>query len=126
MLEEIGDVSRVPEYIKRAKDKNDRFKLMGFGHRVQRTFDPRAKIMRKVFAVTCCRTRFAERPLVQAGAGAGEDRAGRRILHREEALSERRLLFRHRSKAIGDPDLDVSPAFSLWRVRSAGWCSGKK
>ena len=48
MLEEIGDVSRVPEYIKRAKDKNDPFKLMGFGHRVYKNFDPRAKLMRKV------------------------------------------------------------------------------
>ena len=50
MLEEIGDVSRVPEYIKRAKDKNDSFKLMGFGHRVYKNFDPRAKLMRKVCA----------------------------------------------------------------------------
>ncbi len=48
MLEEIGDVSRVPEYIARAKDKNDSFKLMGFGHRVYKNFDPRAKLMRKV------------------------------------------------------------------------------
>ena len=38
----------MPEYIKRAKDKNDSFKLMGFGHRVYKNFDPRAKIMRKV------------------------------------------------------------------------------
>jgi citrate synthase len=50
MLEEIGDISRVPEYIKRAKDKNDNFKLMGFGHRVYKNFDPRAKIMRKICA----------------------------------------------------------------------------
>ena len=48
MLEEIGDVSRVGEYIKRAKDKNDSFKLMGFGHRVYKNFDPRAKLMGKV------------------------------------------------------------------------------
>ncbi len=48
MLEEIGDVSRVPEYIKRAKDKNDSFKLMGFGHRVYKNLDPRAKLMRKI------------------------------------------------------------------------------
>ena len=48
MLEEIGDVSKVPEYIARAKDKNDSFKLMGFGHRVYKNFDPRAKLMRKV------------------------------------------------------------------------------
>jgi citrate synthase len=47
MLEEIGDVSRVPEFIKRAKDKNDSFRLMGFGHRVYKNFDPRAKLMRE-------------------------------------------------------------------------------
>ena len=50
MLEQIGDVSRVGEYIKRAKDKNDSFKLMGFGHRVYKNFDPRAKLMGKVCA----------------------------------------------------------------------------
>ena len=48
MLEEIHDVSRVGKYISRAKDKNDDFKLMGFGHRVYKNFDPRAKLMRKV------------------------------------------------------------------------------
>jgi citrate synthase len=47
MLEEIGDVSRVGEYIRRAKDKNDSFKLMGFGHRVYKNFDPRARLMRE-------------------------------------------------------------------------------
>lgn len=47
MLEEIGDVSRIDEFIKRAKDKNDNFRLMGFGHRVYRSMDPRAAIMQK-------------------------------------------------------------------------------
>jgi len=47
MLEEIGDVSRIDEFIKRAKDKTDNFRLMGFGHRVYRNMDPRAAIMRK-------------------------------------------------------------------------------
>jgi len=47
MLEEIGDISRVPEYIKKAKDKNDGFRLMGFGHRVYKNYDPRAKLMRE-------------------------------------------------------------------------------
>jgi citrate synthase len=47
MLEEIGDVSRIGEFIKRAKDKNDTFRLMGFGHRVYRSMDPRAAIMQK-------------------------------------------------------------------------------
>jgi len=47
MLEEIGSVDRIPEYIQRAKDKNDPFRLMGFGHRVYKNYDPRAKIMQK-------------------------------------------------------------------------------
>jgi len=47
MLEEIGDVSRIGEFINRAKDKTDSFRLMGFGHRVYRNMDPRAAIMRK-------------------------------------------------------------------------------
>ncbi|GJL72839.1 MAG: citrate synthase [Nitrosomonas sp.] len=47
MLEEIGDVSRINEYIKRAKDKDDSYRLMGFGHRVYKNFDPRSKLMRE-------------------------------------------------------------------------------
>ncbi len=47
MLDEIGDVSRVGKFIDRAKDKNDSFRLMGFGHRVYKNFDPRATIIRK-------------------------------------------------------------------------------
>lgn len=47
MLEEIGDISRIPEFIKRAKDKNDPFRLMGFGHRVYKNHDPRAAIIRQ-------------------------------------------------------------------------------
>ena len=47
MLGEIGAVDRIPEYIKRAKDPKDSFRLMGFGHRVYKHYDPRAKIMQK-------------------------------------------------------------------------------
>jgi len=45
MLREIGTVDRIPEYIARAKDKNDPFRLMGFGHRVYKNYDPRAAVM---------------------------------------------------------------------------------
>jgi len=47
MLEEIGTVDRVPEYVKKAKDKNSEFRLMGFGHRVYKNYDPRAKVMQE-------------------------------------------------------------------------------
>ncbi|MDO5621124.1 MAG: citrate synthase [Paracoccus sp. (in: a-proteobacteria)] len=47
MLREIGTVDRIPEYIAKAKDKDDPFRLMGFGHRVYKNFDPRAKVMKE-------------------------------------------------------------------------------
>ena len=47
MLAEIGSVDRISEYIAKAKDKNDPFRLMGFGHRVYKNYDPRAKVMRE-------------------------------------------------------------------------------
>ena len=45
MIEEIGTVDRIPDFVRRAKDKNDSFRLMGFGHRVYKNYDPRAKAM---------------------------------------------------------------------------------
>ena len=47
MLDEIGSVKNIPEFINKAKDKNDPFRLMGFGHRVYKNYDPRAKVMQK-------------------------------------------------------------------------------
>ncbi|CAN0604836.1 unnamed protein product, partial [Ectocarpus sp. 12 AP-2014] len=47
MLAEIGSVENIPAYVARAKDKDDPFRLMGFGHRVYKNYDPRAKIMQK-------------------------------------------------------------------------------
>ena len=55
MLNEIGDESRIDEYIAKAKDKDDPFRLMGFGHRVYKNFDPRAKVMKQT-----CDEVFAE------------------------------------------------------------------
>ncbi len=48
MLEEIGDVSQIDKFVEKAKDKNDPFRLMGFGHRVYKNFDPRATIIREM------------------------------------------------------------------------------
>jgi citrate synthase len=47
MLQEIGTIDRIPEFIKRAKDKDDNFRLSGFGHRVYKNYDPRARVMQK-------------------------------------------------------------------------------
>ena len=47
MLSEIGSVDRIPEFVNKAKDKNDPFRLMGFGHRVYKNYDPRARVMQQ-------------------------------------------------------------------------------
>jgi citrate synthase len=47
MLSEIGSVDNIPEFVKRAKDKDDPFRLMGFGHRVYKNYDPRARVMQQ-------------------------------------------------------------------------------
>jgi len=65
MLEEIGDESRVEEYVAKAKDKLSSFKLMGFGHRVYRNYDPRAKIMRETCYEVLKELKKEEEPLLK-------------------------------------------------------------
>ncbi len=65
MLQEIGTVERIPEFIKRAKDKNDPFRLMGFGHRVYKNYDPRAKIMQKTCHEVLDAVGHGEDPILQ-------------------------------------------------------------
>ena len=95
MLQEIGSKDRIPEFIKRAKDKNDTFRLMGFGHRVYKNYDPRAAVMREIVPRGAGRARHQERPAARPRDGAREDRAGGRLLRRAQAVPERRFLLGH-------------------------------
>ena len=107
MLEEIGDDSRIGEYIDRAKDKNDTFRLVGFGHRVYKNFDPRAKLMRE----TCHE--------VLSELGLHDDRLFKLALKLEKialedeyfiskkALPQCRFLLRHRPACLGYSRLHV-------------------
>ena len=63
MLEKIGDVSKIDEYVKKAKDKDDPFRLMGFGHRVYKNFDPRAQVMRQTCHEVLDELRITDEPL---------------------------------------------------------------
>ena len=72
MLEEIGTVDRIPEFIARAKDKDDPFRLMGFGHRVYKNYDPRAKVMQIQCHAVLDELGVHDDPLLQGGDGAGE------------------------------------------------------
>ena len=65
MLEEIGDVSNIDKFIAKAKDKNDPFRLMGFGHRVYKNFDPRAKVMKKTCDEVLSELGMENDPLLQ-------------------------------------------------------------
>jgi citrate synthase len=65
MLGEIGTVDRIPEFIKRAKDPKDNFRLMGFGHRVYKNYDPRAKLMQKTAHEVLSETGHRDDPLLQ-------------------------------------------------------------
>lgn len=119
MLEEIGDVSRVGEYIKRSKDKNDSFKLMGFGHRVYKNFDPRAKLMRKV-----CKDVLVE-------LGLENDRLFKLALELEKIALEDEYFIEKKlypnvdfysgivQKAIGIPTSMFTCIFAL--ARTVGW-----
>lgn len=121
MLNEIGDVSQIDKYIAKAKDKDDPFRLMGFGHRVYKNFDPRAKIMKKL-----CDDVFAELggqadPLLDIAKKLEE------IALNDEYFVEKKLypnvdfysgiIF----KAIGIPTSMYTVIFAL--ARTVGWVS---
>ena len=65
MLQQIGTADRIPEFIGRAKDKNDPFRLMGFGHRVYKNYDPRAKIMQKTCHEVLAELGIQDDPLLE-------------------------------------------------------------
>jgi citrate synthase len=119
MLEEIHDVSRVGEYVKKAKDKNSGFRLMGFGHRVYKNYDPRAKLMRE----TCHE--------VLGELGLHDDRLFKLALHLEKIALEDEYFVERKlypnvdfysgivQRALGIPTSMFTCIFSL--ARTVGW-----
>ncbi len=65
MLEQIGTVDNIPKYLAMAKDKSGHFRLMGFGHRVYKNFDPRAKIIREMCHKVLAKLGRADNPLFE-------------------------------------------------------------
>jgi len=65
MLKEIGHKDKIPEFLKRAKDKNDPFRLMGFGHRVYKNYDPRASVLRKASQEVLDELGYRDEPLLE-------------------------------------------------------------
>ncbi len=119
MLEEIGDVSRIDEFIKRAKDKSDSFRLMGFGHRVYRNMDPRAAIMRKTCHEVLAELGLQDDPMFKLAM------ALEKIALEDEYFVSRKLYPNVDfysgivMRAMGIPNSMFTAIFAL--ARTAGW-----
>ena len=119
MLTEIKNESRIGEYIKRAKDKNDDFRLMGFGHRVYRNRDPRAEIMKKTCDEVLDELGLNNEPLFKLA------RTLERIALEDEYFIDKKLYPNVDfysgivMRALGIPNSMFTAVFAL--ARTAGW-----
>ncbi len=107
MLEKIGDAAHVPEFLAKVKDSKGGVRLMGFGHRVYKNFDPRATIIREMCAQGARQARPDRQPAVRARAPARGSRAQGRVLHQPQAVPERGFLLRHHLPRARHPARDV-------------------
>ncbi len=119
MLMEIGTVDRIPRYIKRAKDKKDKFRLVGFGHRVYKTYDPRARIMKEICKEVLDITGVKDDPLMQVALEL------ERIALEDDYFVEKKLFPNIdfysgiTLKALGFPPTMFTVLFAM--ARTAGW-----
>ncbi|MCC6303795.1 MAG: citrate (Si)-synthase [Rhodobacteraceae bacterium] len=121
MLREIGSVERIPEFIARAKDKDDPFRLMGFGHRVYKNFDPRAKVMKQSADEVLGLLGFERNPLLRIAKEL------ERIALEDDFFIDKKLypnvdfysgiIF----EAMGFPTAMFTPIFAV--SRTVGWIS---
>ena len=119
MLAEIGHVDNIPKYIAKAKDKNDPFRLMGFGHRVYKNYDPRAKIMQKTAHEVLQELGIKDDPLLDVAVELEQ------IALKDEYFVERKLYPNIdfysgiTLRALGFPTSMFTVLFAL--ARTVGW-----
>lgn len=119
MLEQIGTPDRIPEFIARAKDKDDPFRLMGFGHRVYKNYDPRARIMQKTTHEVLAEIGDADEPIFQVA------RELERIALQDEYFIDKKLYPNIdfysgiTLRAMGFPTSMFTVLFAL--ARTVGW-----
>ncbi|MDE2463946.1 MAG: citrate (Si)-synthase [Alphaproteobacteria bacterium] len=119
MLEEIGTPERIPEFIARAKDKDDPFRLMGFGHRVYKNYDPRAKVMQQQARIVLDEVGAHNDPLFQVAMEL------EKIALRDEYFVEKKLYPNVdfysgiTLRALGFPTSMFTALFAL--ARTVGW-----
>ncbi len=110
MLAEIGHVDNIPAFIEKVKDKNSGVRLMGFGHRVYKNYDPAREDHAADLQGGAGGVGHQGRPVAGHGCRAGADRVARRVLHQQEAVSERGFLLGHHPEGDGLPDQHVHGA----------------
>ena len=121
MLEELGSIRALPDAIRRAKDKDDPFRLMGFGHRVYKSYDPRAKVMKRIYAELLDELDLGSDPLFEMAKEL------ERLALEDEYFVERKLYPNVDfysgliMKALGIPINMFTAIFAL--SRTVGWLS---
>ncbi len=121
MLREIGTPDQIPEYIERAKDKNDPFRLMGFGHRVYKNHDPRAKVMKQSADEVLDLLGIEDDPVLQTAKEL------ERIALEDDYFADKKLYPNVDFysgiilNAMGFPTAMFTPIFAL--ARTVGWIS---
>lgn len=121
MLSEIGSVDRIPDYINKAKDKNDPFRLMGFGHRVYKNYDPRATVMQETCHEVLAELGIKDDPLLDVAMEL------ERIALSDEYFVEKKLYPNIdfysgiTLKAMGFPTSMFTVLFAL--ARTVGWAA---
>ena len=119
MLKEIGTADRIPEFVARAKDKDDPFRLMGFGHRVYKSYDPRAKILQKTCHEVLAELGIQDDPLLEVAVELEQ------IALNDEYFIEKNLYPNVdfysgiTLKALGFPTTMFTVLFAL--ARTVGW-----
>lgn len=121
MLQELGSIDALPEAIRRAKDKNDPFRLMGFGHRVYKSYDPRAVVMKRIYGELLAELKLGDDPLFEMAKEL------ERLALEDEYFVERKLYPNVDfysgliMKALGIPINMFTAIFAL--SRTVGWLS---
>ncbi len=121
MLREIGTVDRIPEFIARAKDKDDPFRLMGFGHRVYKNFDPRAKVMKQSADEVLDLLGFDNNPTLQVAKELEKQALNDPYFTEKKLFPNVDFYSGIILEAMGFPTSMFTPIFAL--SRTVGWIS---
>jgi citrate synthase len=121
MLKEIGTPDRIPEFIARAKDKNDPFRLMGFGHRVYKNFDPRATVMKQSADEVLDLLGVENNPILQVAKELEKQALADPYFHDKKLFPNVDFYSGIILEAMGFPTSMFTPIFAV--SRTVGWVS---